>query len=275
MLICRSGVESRVSELSGLAGFTKIATRLSADDILAHLEPEPERSGDLVMVVSDDEGVERVRTLDRRLVRYWLLFVGDIPQRWAERLPRSPQATVSVQSELGWQYLWQTLDDWRDRDLPRIDCFHFSYRGGAPSAADWVVDTRFLRSPHWVDELRVLGPGHEAVTSYVTGQSAAEALLAHFTSMLLQFLPFYVEQRRTVIRVGVGCTGGRHRSQTIVEALVGRLNSTGVVEARRLLTPPAHPAVIHSYELPPRSTGPMAVPWPDSFVESTSGTAHD
>lgn len=218
----RQGYESRC----GLRGF----------------EPGPPRDGspNLGVLVSDPAGLEGVGALDAASVRYWLLFVGYVPRRWRERLPRQPHAMIPSPEGLGGKYLARLLDDWRERDKPRLDCFHFSFRSGAPPAADWVLDVRFLDSPHWVPELRAQSPRAEAVVNYVTGQEGARLLLRNFTEMITRLLPYYAQQRRTVIRVAVGCTGGEHRSQAMTEALVRRLNRSGVATARRLEEPPVY-----------------------------------
>lgn len=214
---------------------------------------------DLVLIVSDLQGVDRVVSLDQNGVRYWLLFVGPIPRESDERVPRRPHAWVPTLGPDTEPYLRRVLDDWRDRAVPRVDCFHFSYREGVPASADWVVDTRCLDSPHWVAELRGQRGDEAEAAAYITNQPAAAILLGHVEALILDLLPHYAAQRRTVLRVAVGCTGGKHRSQAITQALVDRINRTGAARARRLPKPPPDLPSDLSYARAPGAVPPIAV----------------
>ncbi len=249
---------------------TLVCGKDCADTVLAFAEelgyvthaaddPEPidlTATPDLILMVHTSEGVERAVELDQRGVRYWLLFVGGIAREWDARVPRRPHAWVAELDELNRAYLRQLLDDWKERSVPRVDCFHFSYRDGVPAGADWVVDTRCLDSPHWVAELRAREGRAADAAAYVTGQPAARILLDHFDSMISQLMPHYVAQRRTVLRVGVGCTGGKHRSQAITDALVRRINQSGVATAQRL----SHEPVALKRDAPAYVRGPGVLP---------------
>lgn len=191
---------------------------------------------DILLVVDRRGGVESVAEMDRRGIRYWLLHVGQVPASWSQRLPRKPHARVEEFTGAGEEYVARLLDDWKDRPMPRVDCFHFSFREGVPPAADWVLDVRFLDSPHWAAGIAV--DDQAAQFGYVTSQPAAEVLLSRFTAMLLPLLPEFAAQRRTVLRIALGCTGGQHRSQAMTDALVARINATGAAVARRLERPP-------------------------------------
>jgi len=137
-------------------------------------------------------------------------------------------------------YLRQLLDDWRDRELLRVDCFTFAFRDGLPHEADWVVDTRFLDSPYWITEMRERPGTDPQVREYVMDQPGAQELVGQFLPMLLRLVPLYQEQRRSVLRVAVGCTGGLHRSMAIASELVERIDQSGAAAARFLEEPPLH-----------------------------------
>lgn len=224
-------------------------------------------SRDLVLLVTDRAGLTAVQALDDALVRYWLVFVEPIPLEWKTALPRKAHASVSLASERGLRRLLDLLDDWRFRQVPRVDFFHFSYRDGAPPTADWVLDTRFLDSPHWVSELRN-GLGLESdVAEYVTSQPGAAILLECFVAMLIKLLPFYVGQRRTVLRIGVGCTGGQHRSQAMARALAARVRETGLAQARYIAQPIRDAAPDGPYPPPPGVA--EVAGWPTSVDRHT------
>jgi UPF0042 nucleotide-binding protein len=109
-----------------------------------------------------------------------------------------------------------------------------------PHEADWVVDTRFLDSPYWIAEMREKPGTDPLVREYVMEQPGAQELVGQFLPMLLRLVPLYQAQRRSVLRVAVGCTGGLHRSMAIASELVERIDQSGIAVARYLKEPPLH-----------------------------------
>ncbi len=95
----------------------------------------------------------------------------------------------------------------------------FGYRFGLPPAADLVFDVRFLPNPHYIDELRPLTGLDEKLRDYVLSQPACVAFRQHLDQMLTFLLPHYREEGKSYLTIAVGCTGGRHRSVSIVEDL--------------------------------------------------------
>jgi P-loop ATPase protein family len=228
--------DRRVADLRRLAEAQGYCASVARS--LTELSEEVAQAADLAILVADARGVTLVREMDMQGLRYWLLAIGAVPPSLASRLPRKPHARIPSADGLDRSYLERLLDDWRDRQTPRIDCFHFSYREGVPPSADWVLDVRFLESPYWDPRLRGLESDSPEVAQFVTEQPAATRLLRQFTSMLTEVLPGFLQQRRTVVRIGVGCTGGEHRSQAMTDALVASINATGCATAKRLAAPP-------------------------------------
>ncbi len=249
-LVCTSASSAAARSLAEELGYV---TRPADDPRPIDLTQTP----DLVLMVENRRGVERIVELDQRAVRYWLLFVGAIPEGWNALVPRRPHACLPELGAAAEPYLRRLLDDWRERAKAQVDCFHFSYRDGVPAGADWVVDTRCLDSPHWVSQLRAHAGGDAEVAAYVTNQPAARILLDHFESLITKLIPHYVAQRRTVLRIAVGCTGGQHRSQAITDALVHRINQSGAATARRLAQPPPTLTQDLAYVRAPRAVAPM------------------
>jgi UPF0042 nucleotide-binding protein len=105
----------------------------------------------------------------------------------------------------------------------RVNITSFGFRHGLPGDADLVFDVRFLPNPHFVTALRPWTGRHARVARYVLKTSAARRFLAHATRMLRFLLPQYVREGKTYLTVAIGCTGGRHRSVAIAEALGRRL----------------------------------------------------
>lgn len=102
----------------------------------------------------------------------------------------------------------------------------FGYKHGVPVDADLVFDVRCLPNPHFVDELRDLTGRDTAVVRYMRRHPATREFIDRLTSFLRFALPRYVHEGKSYLTVGVGCTGGRHRSVMVAEALKKSL--TGV-----------------------------------------------
>lgn len=95
----------------------------------------------------------------------------------------------------------------------------FGYRYGLPPAADLVFDVRFLPNPHYVEELRPLTGKDQVLRDYVLGQPACQEFLTHLNGLLRFLIPHYREEGKSYLTIALGCTGGRHRSVSLVEAL--------------------------------------------------------
>src|ERR1700744_2394628 len=99
-----------------------------------------------------------------------------------------------------------------------VESFGFKY--GLPMDADMVLDVRFLPNPHWVDELRPHTGQHPAVRDYVLGQTGAAEFLETYHRLLTLVVDGYRREGKRYMTVAIGCTGGKHRSVAIAEALV-------------------------------------------------------
>jgi UPF0042 nucleotide-binding protein len=114
----------------------------------------------------------------------------------------------------------------REKGL-RIAVVSFGYSHGLPRDADLVLDCRFLPNPHWVPELRPHTGLDTDVRDYVVGQPAAKDFLKKIDDLLGLLLPSYVEEGKAYLTIAVGCTGGRHRSVAIAEALHHMIETHG------------------------------------------------
>ena len=103
----------------------------------------------------------------------------------------------------------------------------FGYKHGLPLDVDLVLDCRFLPNPHWVDELRPLTGLDDPVKRYVLDQPAAQEFLDHLDGLLALLLPAYVAEGKSYLTLALGCTGGRHRSVAIAEAVAELLRARG------------------------------------------------
>jgi len=95
---------------------------------------------------------------------------------------------------------------------------------------DIVHDVRFLPNPHWVPDLRPLTGSDPAVRDHVFASPDAAEFLRRTTETLDFLLPRYAAEGKTYLTIGIGCTGGRHRSVAIAEALGDWLRTRGDVD---------------------------------------------
>ena len=106
-----------------------------------------------------------------------------------------------------------------------ITVVSFGFKYGIPSDADLVFDVRFLQNPFYVPELKPLTGNDKEVYDYVMNSSGAEEFMDMLTTMIKFLIPRYRDEGKNQIVIGVGCTGGKHRSVTIANALYNALNN--------------------------------------------------
>ena len=110
----------------------------------------------------------------------------------------------------------------------------FGFKNGSPRDADLVVDVRFLPNPYWVPELRGYRGTDEPVAHYVLSQPAAQEFVDNFLQMFSTMLDGYRHEGKNFITLGVGCTGGHHRSVAIAEAIAARLRDNDTLDVSTL-----------------------------------------
>ena len=103
----------------------------------------------------------------------------------------------------------------------------FGFRHGIPRSADLLFDVRFLPNPHFVAELRGLTGRDAPVVEYLQSESEVEEVIKRFTDLLVYLLPRFQREGKSYLTIGIGCTGGRHRSVMIAESLHNRLGEFG------------------------------------------------
>lgn len=108
----------------------------------------------------------------------------------------------------------------------------FGFQNGPPAEADLVFDVRFLKNPHWVPALRPQTGRDPAVAAYIRRQPTARATIKRLSSLLRWMVPLYVQEGKSYLTVAIGCTGGRHRSVYVAEALKRELSDLKSVAAR-------------------------------------------
>lgn len=110
----------------------------------------------------------------------------------------------------------------------RATVVSFGFKYGIPVDADMVADMRFLPNPFWVPELRHQTGLDPAVRDYVHGQAAAPVFLDRYEALLGALTGGFVAEGKRFVTLAIGCTGGKHRSVAMSEALGERLRVHGV-----------------------------------------------
>jgi UPF0042 nucleotide-binding protein len=121
------------------------------------------------------------------------------------------------------------LEAFGSEDVPRMQTsvVSFGYKHGIPLDVDIVFDCRFLPNPFWIEELRPYSGLDEPVREWVLGQPESAAFLEKLDDLLTSILPAFVREGKSYLTIAMGCTGGRHRSVALAEALAERLGGQG------------------------------------------------
>ncbi|NLI69973.1 MAG: RNase adapter RapZ [Firmicutes bacterium] len=114
----------------------------------------------------------------------------------------------------------------REKSL-QVTLVSFGYKHSIPSDCDLVFDVRFLPNPHYVEHLKPLTGNDTAVKDYVCKWPITRIFLQKLGEMLTFLIPHYVSEGKSHLIIGIGCTGGRHRSVTIANELFHFLQQEG------------------------------------------------
>ena len=112
-----------------------------------------------------------------------------------------------------------------------VTVLSFGFKYGIPADADLVVDVRFLPNPYYIDDLKKKTGNDKPVQDYVMGFEVSHVFLNKLTDMIQFLLPNYVQEGKNQLIIGIGCTGGKHRSVTLANRLfenLSRQNDYGI-----------------------------------------------
>lgn len=116
----------------------------------------------------------------------------------------------------------------------KINVLSFGYKYGIPMDADLVMDMRFLANPYFETDLKHLDGESSAVKDFVLSNPETRTFLKKFTHLLDYLIPLYQRENKAYLTIGIGCTGGRHRSVVIARCIFEHLNHKA-----------HHPGMIH------------------------------
>lgn len=117
----------------------------------------------------------------------------------------------------------------KDEDSPEMvtNVLSFGFKHGIPQDVDMLFDVRFLPNPHWEPELRPLTGLDEPVRDFVLSQPLAKDFLDRLFALLDLVVPAFHEEGKRYLTIGIGCTGGNHRSVALAEAIADYLRDHG------------------------------------------------
>jgi UPF0042 nucleotide-binding protein len=203
---------------------------------------------------SPDHLIEAATRLNARLI-YLTADDTALHKRFTETRRRHPMAkdrpvSAGIQREKEWLYALKDAADTviDTSDLSVHDLRHrlealcgldggrpltvtllsFAFRHGLPRDADMVFDARFLRNPHWDPVLKPMTGLDQPVRDYVIEDEAFAPFLTHLQSLILPLLPRFAAEGKSYLTLAFGCTGGRHRSVTLVEIFKSWLENQGL-----------------------------------------------
>lgn len=106
----------------------------------------------------------------------------------------------------------------------KIHCMSFGFKYGAPTEADMVFDVRCLPNPFYIEALKSLTGLQHEVSDYVMEQEETKGFVSRLFDLVDYLVPLYSNEGKSSLVIAIGCTGGKHRSVTIAEALCRHLN---------------------------------------------------
>lgn len=143
-------------------------------------------------------------------------------RRWADHvIDTSTLSANSLQKNIRQQFAIA------DTGATVVTITSFGFSRGLPNNIDLLFDVRFLANPFWEDHLKLLTGLDEPVGAYISKDSAYQEAMDRFEDMLKFLLPKYQDAGKSYVNVGIGCTGGRHRSVHVAEALSKNLQAAG------------------------------------------------
>ena len=109
----------------------------------------------------------------------------------------------------------------------KVQLFSFGYKYGFVDTANMIFEVRFLPNPYWEEDLRPLSGLHREISDYVIKSEKGQAFTAKLLSLIDTVIKGSVESGKESITIGVGCTGGYHRSVAVVEYIAAEMRKNG------------------------------------------------
>ena len=179
------------------------------DSVIIKRYKETRRSHPLAEGERVDKGIAAERAL-----------VESLKRRADYILDTSQLLTRELQAEL--KKIFVSNQDYNNL---YITVLSFGSKYGIPTDADLVFDVRFLPNPYYVEELRPLTGLDAPIQDFVRASAQYHTFLDKLEDMIQFLIPNYISEGKNQLVIGIGCTGGKHRSVTLAEGLYGRLSA--------------------------------------------------
>ncbi|MDW7709208.1 MAG: RNase adapter RapZ [Deferrisomatales bacterium] len=202
---------SAFQEVARLGVRAEVLYLEASDDVLVRRFSETRRRHPLADERSVTQGIREERRLFEGL------------KGTSERVIDTSEMSVHDLKKAVWQHFRQSGEE----ETLQVNLLSFGYRYGIPFEADVLMDVRFLPNPYFVPALQSRVGTEAGVQDYVLAAEEAQEFLARFLALLVFLLPQYEREGKTSVTVAIGCTGGKHRSVSLVEELARRLGSGG------------------------------------------------
>ena len=161
------------------------------------------------------------RTLDEA-VRQERTVLAPVRQRAEYIIDTSNLSTAKLRGEV-----LRLFGDGAAAPAMSVSVISFGFKYGIPLEGDLVFDVRFLPNPYYIAELRPQTGLDEGVYNFVFGYQQTKDFMAHLEGLIGFLLPQYEAEGKTVLVIGIGCTGGQHRSVAVTRALAGFIKRKG------------------------------------------------
>lgn len=135
--------------------------------------------------------------------------------------------TSNMKSAQLWAEIKHLLTSDESSKTFMINVMSFGYKRGTPMAADMVFDMRFIPNPYYVKTLRPLTGNNAKVSRFVLRHQVTQDFLTKAVEMIDMLVPFYMNEGKYSLNIGIGCTGGHHRSVAVANELHRRLQEMG------------------------------------------------
>lgn len=202
----RTGLADASKVIGNLKNY-KILFLESADDVLIKRFKESRRSHPYALDGRIEEGIKRERKELSELKRK-----ADVVIDTSNLLTRELKSQIND--------IFSNNKEFKNIYLTVLS---FGYKYGIPTDADLVFDARFLHNPYYIDELKNKTGNDKEVQEYVLGYEEANVFLDKMEDLLHFLIPNYIIEGKTQLIIAIGCTGGKHRSVTLVNELGKRI----------------------------------------------------
>ncbi len=205
------GFGPAIQEINSLGCPYQIIFLEASDQVLINRYRQTRRSHPLATGIGITEAIAKERQM----------LLG-IRARSTHIIDTSMMATAALRNEL-----YRIIDDGVSDQRISVLVESFGFKYGIPVDCDNIYDVRFLPNPFYEPELKPLSGKDPAIGEFLRGFPETEYFLNKQVEILAYSLPFYIREGKTRLVIGIGCTGGRHRSVFLAEAMTAALIAAG------------------------------------------------